>query len=160
MGDLQEAEMTKAAELPQNLAGMYENMNAMMKKLKKPTYEKNYQEFRERNGQVIRQIVSFVEQSDDKEAAGHAVGRQLVQDVRAEFASPRGKMNSGIQADLNLFTIFYIFPAILMEGDEDVRLIAECICGEWAKEFKGNNISFTDYDTLYESFRNKIFGLF
>lgn len=91
MGNSENTEQTAAAELPQNLAGLYENMNAMMKKLKKPTYEKYYQEFREKKGQVIRQIVSFVEQSDDKEAAGHAVGRQLVQDVRTAFASSRGK---------------------------------------------------------------------
>lgn len=145
---------------PQNLAGMYENMNAMMKKLKKPTYEKNYQQFREKNGTLIGQIAAYVEQSDDKKKAGCEIGRQLVQEVRETFASPKGKMNSGVQADLNLFTIFYIFPALLMEEGGDGRLIADCICKEWAKEFKGNNISYTDYDTLYESFRNKIFGLF
>lgn len=149
-----------AAEKPQNLASMYENMKPMMKKLKKSVYEKNYQEFRGRNGYLIRQIMDYVEQCDDKEAAGREIGRLLAQDVRKTFASSRGKMNSGMQADLNLFTIFYIFPALLMEESEYVKSAADGICEEWAKEFKGNHIQYTDYDTLYQSFRNKIFGIF
>lgn len=152
--------MTEKVDRPHNMAGMYENMKAMMKKLKKPVYEKNFAGFRETHGALIRQLIAYVEQSDDKAAAGRELGRQLVGELKETFASPRGKMNSGVQADLNLFTIFYIFPAILIEDSEDAKQLADAICEVWAEEFKGNNIQYTDYDTLYQSFRNKIFGLF
>lgn len=139
---------------------MYENMKPMMKKLKKTEYEKHFGDFRDRHGELIRQIVSRVDQAEDPKEAAEDTGRQLVQELKETYAGPRGKMNSGVQADLNLFTIFYVFPAILMEGGDSARQAADGICEVWAKEFKGNNIQYTDYDTLYGSFRNKIFGLF
>ncbi len=152
--------MADATGTPQNMSCMYENMKAMMKKLKKPEYEKRFGDFRDQHGELIRQIVSRVDQAEDKKSAAEATGRQLVQELKEKYAMPRGKMNSGVQADLNLFTIFYVFPAILMEGGDSAKQAADGICEEWAKEFKGNNIQYTDYDTLYGSFRNKIFGLF
>lgn len=153
-------EQIARAEKPEHMAKMYDNMLKMLKKLKKPTYEKNSQEFRERYGHFFQQMTTYVGQAEDKKKAGYEIGRQLAREVREAFASPRGRMNSGTQANLNLYTIFYVFPTLLMTESEDAIMIADCICQEWAKEFKGNNIRYTDYDTLYQSFRNKIFGIF
>ncbi len=153
-------EQIDKAGMPEHMADMYDNMLKMLKKLKKPTYEKNSQDFRERNGHYFQQMTAYVAQAEDKKEAGYEIGRQLAREVRAAFASPRGKINSGTQANLNLYTIFYVFPTLLMTESEDAGMIADCICQEWAREFKGNNIRYTDYDTLYQSFRNKIFGIF
>mgnify|MGYP001044979794 CR=1 FL=1 len=105
-------------------------------------------------------MTSYVKEGEDKEDRAEEIGLTLTKDVREAFASRRGKINSGVQANLNLFMIFYVFPTLLKTGDEDARLIADAVCEAWAREFKGNNIQYTDYDTLYNSFRNKIFGLF
>lgn len=138
---------------------MYEDMERMLKKLKKPSFEKNSQEFTERYGHFFMEMTRDVNQAEDKMAAAKGIGKQLTEDVRRAYSNKRGKINSGDQANLNLFTIFYVFPTLLRTGNEDARLIADEICSAWAKEFKGNNIQYTDYDTLYQSFRNKIFGI-
>lgn len=149
---------------PEHMADMYVDIRKMLKKLKKPTYEKNFQEFREKNGYYFQQMTAYVDQAEDKKQAGYEIGRQLTKEVREAFALKKGRaggrINSGTQADLNLYTIFYVFPTLLMTESKDAGMIADCICQEWAKEFKGNNIRYTDYDTLYQSFRNKIFGIF
>ena len=43
---------------------------------------------------------------------------------------------------------------------EYAKLIADSICSAWGKRFKESQIQYTDYDTLYGSFREKIFGIF
>ena len=65
-----------------------------------------------------------------------------------------------MQADINFFMIYYVFPAILKTGHEDSRLVADSICAEWKGRFKNSEIGYTDYDTLHDSFREKIFGIF
>lgn len=139
---------------------MYEDMERMLKKLKKPSFEKKSAEFVERHGHFFKEMTEYVAQAEDKEQAAAEIGRQLTADVRKTFSNKRGKINSGDQANLNLFTIFYVFPTLLRTEHPDARLIADAICSAWAKEFKGNNIQYTDYDTLYQTFRNKIFGIF
>lgn len=143
----------------ENMELMYEDMVRMLKKLKKPSFEKNSEEFRERYGHYFQEMTTYVAQAESKEAAAQEIGQQLAGDVKKAFSNKRGKINSGDQANLNLFTVFYVFPTLLRTESPDAKMIADAICGAWAKEFKGNNIQYTDYDTLYQSFRNKIFGI-
>lgn len=56
--------------------------------------------------------------------------------------------------------IYYVFPTILGTEHEYAKLIADSICSAWGKRFKESQIQYTDYDTLYGSFREKIFGIF
>lgn len=139
---------------------MFEDMDRMLKKLKKSSYQEYSEEFTSRHGHFFEEMTSYVKEGESKEARAEEIGLKLTRDVREAFASRRGRINSGVQANLNLFMIFYVFPTLLKSGDEDARLIADALCEAWAREFKGNNIQYTDYDTLYNSFRNKIFGLF
>ena len=68
--------------------------------------------------------------------------------------------DSAVQTDLNFFMIYYVFPTILGTEHEYAKLIADSICSAWGKRFKESQIQYTDYDTLYGSFREKIFGIF
>lgn len=139
---------------------MFDDLNPMLRKLKKKSYEKNSEDFRGKYGHYFQEMTDYVEGADDKEAAAREIGAAIAEDVKKTFSSPKGKINSGIQADLNMFTIYYVFPTLLLTEHEDARLIADNICSEWGKQFKGNNIQYTDYDTLYGAFREKIFGIF
>ena len=62
--------------------------------------------------------------------------------------------------DLNFFMIYYVFPAILMTQYDDAKLMADTLCETWGNSFKGAKIGYTDYETLHESFKEKIFGIF
>ena len=72
----------------------------------------------------------------------------------------RGKIKGNVQMDLNFFMIYYVFPAILMTQSDDAKLMADTLCETWGKSFKDAKIGYTDYDKLYESFKEKIFGIF
>lgn len=139
---------------------LFENMDGMLKKLKKDTFEEHSRVFEKKHEALFAEMTEHVKKASSKEAGAEEIGIQLTGDVRKAFSKKNGKINSGVQANLNLFMIFYVFPTLLKTGDEDAELIAGAICKVWAREFKGNNIQYADYDTLYNSFRNKIFGLF
>ena len=47
----------------------------------------------------------------------------------------------------------------LHDGEDEVQ-VADSICSEWKTRFKNSEIGYTDYDSLYDSFREKIFGIF
>ena len=87
------------------------------------------------------------------------VNKPFVAAVQQIFEK-RGKIKGKVQMDLNFFMIYYVFPSILMTQSDDAKLMADTLCETWSNSFKGAKIGYTDYDTLYESFKEKIFGIF
>lgn len=137
---------------------MFDGMEYMIHNLRKPSYQKNMETFREKNGHFFREMVQYVEQSTDKEAAVKEIADCIADAVNNSF-SKRGKIRSHTQVDLNLFMIYYVFPAILLTESEDATLIADHIRDTWAAKFKNSNIQYADYDRIYESFQDRIFGI-
>lgn len=139
---------------------IFDNRNQMLKHLKKKSFEKNTQDFIDVHGHYFREMTEYVEQCPDKEQAAQEIADTIVSCVEKKFASKKGKIDSRTQVDLNFFMIYYVFPTILGTEHEDAKLIADRICSTWGKQFKESKIQYTDYDTLYGSFREKIFGIF
>ena len=144
----------------QGIETVFDNKEKMLKHLKKKSYEENTEIFRERNGHYFHEMAEYVGQADDKEAAASEIGECLVKAVNDHFSNKKGKPDSRTQVDLNFFMIYYVFPSVLGLAGDDSGLIAEGICQVWGKSFKESSIQYTDYDTLYQSFREKIFGIF
>ena len=142
-----------------NIETIFDNMAGMMKKLKKASYRKNMEAFQERNGHFFREMIQYTEQSTDKEAAAEKIAEYFTDIVWDRF-SKNGKIRPVTQVDLNLFVIYYVFPSILMTGSNDATLIADHIRDAWSVKFKNSNIQYTDYDKIYDSFNEKIFGMF
>ena len=106
-------------------------------------------------------MTQITESSAAKEHAAAEIARVAAERAAKKFASPRhGKIGRALQMDMNFFMIYYVFPAILMTGHEDAVLIADRLRDEWGSRFKDSKIQYTDYDTLYGAFREKIFGIF
>lgn len=139
---------------------IFGDMKPMMKKLKKKSYVEHSKEFKEKYDFYFEEMTQHVRDAPNKEAASKEIGHQLAEKVKQKFANERGKINPGTQADLNLFMVYYVFPTLLKTEDENAREIAGEICNEWAETFPGNNIGYTDYDAIHQSFREKIFGIF
>ncbi len=140
---------------------VFEEMKPMMKKLKKKTYETNMEEFLEKHGHYFYEMTDHVGNVDDKSAAADELARTFTEKVEKAYISPKkGRIEPVVQLDLNFFMIYYIFPAILKTEHEDARLVADHLRDEWNRRFKDSNIQYTDYDSLYASFREKIFGIF
>lgn len=145
----------------ESVESMFGNMDSMLKKLKKNSYEANMKTFRRDHGHYIQEMVGFVAQSEDKGQAAAAVGNEFTRKVKEAYQSPKsGKMKSYVQADLNFMMIYYVFPAILLTGHECAKTLADGLCTAWGEQFKEGQIQYTDYDTLYNAFREKIFGIF
>ena len=138
---------------------LFEDRAAMMRKLKKNSYEDNMKRFRDDHGKIIDEMISAIKESDDSTASAERVGADFADKIHDAYMV-NGKIRGADQADLNLFMIYYVFPAILLTGDTCAPSLCEGLKKAWNNRFKNTNISYTDYETLYDAFRNKIFGLF
>ena len=144
----------------QNIEIMFDDMKNMMKHLKKKSYEKNMEQFLREHGHYFKEMTDYVDASDDKQEAAKEIGVQLVDSVHKKYATgKKNKIVSYVQTDLNFFMIYYVFPAILKTDHKERKLIADSICEEWGNKFVDSKIGYTDYDTLYATFREKIFGI-
>lgn len=138
---------------------IFENMQTMMKKLKKASYEKNMIGFREEHGHYFSEMMEYMEAAEDKEGAAKEIASDFVDRVERNY-TVRGKINGRVQADLNFFMIYYTFPAILMTGSDHAKMVADAVCGEWGDRFRNSRINYADYDTIHSGFREKILGIF
>lgn len=143
----------------ENIDLIFTDLEQMLRKLKKSSYEENMKKFRAEQGHFIDEMISCVKGADNKEAAAIAVGNDFANGV-FEAVSVNGKINGRKQADMNFFMIYYVFPAILLTNEECADSLCKAIRDAWNARFKDTNINYTDYDSLYNSFRNKIFGIF
>ena len=126
---------------------IFDGMVDMMKKLKK------------KNDHFFQEMAQYVVERENREEAVREVAEVFTSAVEENF-SVRGRIRPRTQADLNFFMIYYVFPAILLTESEAADLIASGIRDTWRKKFKDSNIDYTDYDRLYNTFRDKILGIF
>ena len=139
---------------------IFDDMKPMMKKLKKKNYKENMDGFLNRHGHYFHEMTAMTAGAEDKEEKAEEIASVFVDSVEKKFASPKkGRVDGVIQLDLNFFMIYYVFPAILLTEHEDARLIADRIRDEWSGRFKDSDIQYSDYDTIYAAFREKIFGI-
>ena len=142
----------------QQVEAMFEDMAPMLKSLKKQKYEANMKLFQEKNNEFFFGIMDQLK-VEKKEIVAKHISNSFVMAVKQIFEK-KGKIKGSVQMDLNFFMIYYVFPAILMTQSDDAKLMADILCETWRKSFKDAKIGYTDYDTLYESFKEKIFGIF
>ena len=142
----------------QQVEAVFENMAPMLKGLKKKTYEANMKAFREKNNEFFFEMMDQLK-FGNKEVIARHLSNSFVAAVKQIFEK-RGRIKGNQQMDLNFFMIYYVFPAILMTQSEDAKLMADTLCETWGNSFKDSKIGYTEYDKLYESFKEKIFGIF
>ena len=142
----------------QQVETIFADMGPMLKGLKKKTYEVNMKAFREKNNEFFFQLMDQLK-AGNKEVIAQHLSNSFVSAVKQIFEK-RGKIKGNVQMDLNFFMIYYVFPAILMTQSDDAKLMADTLCETWGNSFKDAKIGYTDYDKLYESFKEKIFGIF
>ena len=142
----------------QQVESVFEDMAPMLKGLKKKNYAANMKAFREKNNEFFFEMVEQLN-FENKEAVARHLSNSFVNAVKQIFEK-RGKIKGRLQMDLNFFMIYYVFPSILMTQNDNAKLMADTLCETWGKSFKDSKIGYTDYDTLYESFKEKIFGIF
>ena len=141
---------------------MFDNMEAMMDRMKKKAYKERMQQFREKNEAVLAEMTGYVEQAEEQrrdEAAAQAA-KLLADAVEVRFAK-RGKISGRNQMDINLFMIYFVFPAILLTQSEYAGLLADAVRDEWRGRFRESaQLNYTTYEEIYSTFQEKFLGLF
>ena len=138
---------------------IFNNMPEMLKRLKKASYAERMEKFRDEHGHFFREMTDAVELAEDRDAKAAEIAGVVVEAARERF-TVRGRINGRTQTDMNFFMIYYVFPAVLLEESEVNDLIAGSIRDAWEAKFKDSKIQYADYDRIYGSFREKIFGIF
>ena len=138
---------------------VFDDMNEMLKRLKKKIYESNMNLFRNKNEHYFHEMTDFVDAAEDKAAAESEIAEVFIRAAKGRFERT-GKISSRTQADMNFMMIYYVFPSILLTNHAEADNIAKTLCAKWGESFKDSKIGYTDYDKLYNSFNEKIFGIF
>lgn len=145
----------------ENIASIFDKKKELMQQLKKKNYEINMKKFRNENNHFFFEMTDYVSAAENKDEAAKEIAKIFVDATEKAFAKGfRNKIPGYVQSDLNFFMIYYVFPAILMTLHDDSKLIADSLCDEWKTRFKGGLVGYTDYETLANSFKDKIFGIF
>ena len=141
---------------------MFDNMEAMMYRLKKKAYKERMGEFREKNQEILAEMTELVARAEESERDEMAAqtAKAFADAVEARFAK-RGKISGRSQMDINLFMIYFVFPAILLTQSEYAGLLADAVRDEWRGRFRGSaQINYTTYEEIYSTFQEKFLGLF
>ena len=138
---------------------VFADTKLMLGRLGKAAYEKNMTRFRQDKGYIFREMIEEIEKTDDKTAAAAEAGKKFADDVFETFAKG-GRIGSRKQADVDVFMIYYVFPAILLTSEDHGKTICDSLRDTWNAKFPGKNLDYADYNTLYNSFREKLFGFF
>ena len=139
---------------------MFDNMEAMLYRIKKKVYKERMEQFREKNQQTFAEMTGLVEQAADREAAAAQVAEALAGVVEQRFAK-RGKISGRSQMDINLMMIYYVFPAILLTQSECAVLLADAIRDEWRRRFRDSaQLQYADFEELCSNFQEKFMGIF
>lgn len=139
---------------------MFDNMEAMMYRMKKKAYKERMEQFREKNGAVFKEMTEYAEQAEERDKAAAQVAKALADAVEARFAK-RGKISARSQMDINLFMIYFVFPAILLTQSECAVPLADAIRDEWRGRFRDSaQLGYTTYEEISSTFQEKFLGLF
>ncbi|MCR5581486.1 MAG: hypothetical protein K6F66_07835 [Pseudobutyrivibrio sp.] len=131
-----------------NVVRIFEDVDRMSKVKTKKEYESYMNVFKSERLDMLKDYT----EAEDKKAAAE-VFCQAVEDEFKKF----GKVRGGDMMNLNYFMIYFIFPAILSEK-EDGKESCDLLRDVWNDHFKAS-VNYTDYDSLMEGFRTKIFGI-
>lgn len=139
---------------------MFDDMEAMMYRIKKKVYKERMEVFREKNADILKEMTDFLENAEDKKAAAAQVAVTLADAVEARFGK-KGRISGRSQMDINLYMIYYVFPSILLTKSECAELLADAVRDEWRGRFRDSaQMQYTTYEDICGTFQEKILGIF
>lgn len=131
----------------------------MLTSLKKKAYEIFFREFEQKYEHYFTEMREYVEQADNEEAAAQEIGECINQAMIKAGSNKRGRLDARTRSELSLFMVYYMFPAILKQGEAG-QIIADGVLAACRRGLKNRSLQYVDYDTVYNGFHEKILGLF
>ncbi len=142
-----------------NFETVFDNMQVLMKRLKKKKYEENMIRFREVNGHFFTEMMELMEESGGSKDKASEIAQVFMEAVKKKFTK-WGRIPGYAEVNLTFFTIYYIFPAILLTESPHSIMVADAIQESFRELFKNSNIQYADYQTIHDGFNEKILGIF
>ena len=124
---------------------------------KRKTYEAYFEAFCKEHGKLLSEMTDFMSEREDKETAADEIAMRMV-DVVNEKYRKWGHVSAKRRTDLGFYLIYYVFPALLLTEHPDAKLLADHIRDVWNREMK-EKISYADYETIRQSFQDKLLGM-
>lgn len=143
----------------QGIEEIFTDRARMMKSLKKDSYEAFTKEFEREYGHYFTEMRKYTEQAEDGKAAAEEIGERLIQAMTESCRNKRGKLDGRTRSELSLFMVYYVFPAILKQG-EPGRQIADGTLAACRRGLHNRGMKYVDYETIYNGFNDKVLGLF
>lgn len=140
---------------------IFDNKEQMMKHLKKSGYAENMKQFRASYGHYFDEMVGYVESAEDKAVAASVLADDFTSKIKQAHLNRLGFVSGKNRAELNLFMVYYVFPAIQLTENPAATDVCDALVTSWGKTFpKDKIIGYTTYEELLTKFRDKIFGIF
>ncbi len=124
---------------------------------KRKTYEAYFEAFCKEQGKLLSEMTDLLDTREDKDTAADEIAMCMVGAVNEKYRK-WGRVSAKRRTDLGFYLIYYVFPAILLTEHPDAKLLADHIRDIWNREMK-EKISYADYETIRESFQDKLLGL-
>lgn len=148
----------------ENIAEIFDETYVVFEKPKRKRYEARMAEFQEKHGHYVDEMLGCIREAEDKKATAAELAEGITQAV-FEDKSTKGffgkrSIKGEVQTKLNLFMIYYVFPAILLTEDENAGILCDALKESWGSSFKNSKIDYADYNTMCENFNDKLLGAF
>lgn len=139
---------------------MFDDMEAMMDRIKKKVYKERMEIFRGKNADILKEMTGFVESAEDKKESAAQVAAAFADAVEERFGK-KGKISGRSQMDINLYMIYYVFPSILLTKSECAEILADAVRDEWRGRFRDSaRINYATFEELCGNFQEKFLGIF
>ena len=132
---------------------LFDDYEILLTGFNRAKYIKNMQVFKEKYKDALTEL--YRQSKEEYRSFCEAVYK------RYSFMGKVGKMK---KKDLNLFMIYYIFPSMLLIGEDNAeKEMAHTGCDSlletWNSVFD-TDISYLEYPVIIEGFNDKLFGVF
>ena len=143
----------------ENIEDIFADARSMMKKLNKKTYEERMNAFMQDNGHYYDEMFEYIDSVDNVQTAMEEAADAFIEHLKGKYSNKKGRIPGPKRADIDQILIFFFFPGLLKTEYEKKKDLADVICTRW-DDAVGSNIIYTDYQTLYNGFRDRLLGLF
>lgn len=138
---------------------IFDDYKRRLKHLKKKSYRENMEVYRAENEAFYRDLLKQVNEAENKQEKASEIADEMLKAALGIFGK-NGKVRATDRSDSCFFMIYYVFPFIQILGNEDSVLLCDAILDKWHTGFNNEAMQYTTYEELYNSFNEKIFGIF
>lgn len=142
-------------EILKNIGLIFDDLDIALSAFNRNTYSGAFERFLEKHQQFFEELNREMEENEEglEEDFSEAVVAFVKE--RLERISGKGKKEN-YQINCNMFMAVYFMPAILEGRQEKAPALTDAICKKWARNFKGNYIKSSDFQTINSGFKSKL----